>query len=46
MLPSIFESSFDDRMGFPFRGFDFDVDRELCGKHADHVMRPVLRTAF
>ena len=35
MLPSIFgESLFDDWMGFPFRGFESDVDRKLYGKHA------------
>ena len=44
MLPSIFgESLFDDWMGFPFRGFDSDVDRKLYGKHAAHVMKTDLK---
>ena len=38
MLPSIFgESLFDDWMGFPFRGFESDVDRKLYGKHARRI---------
>ena len=44
MLPSIFgESLFDDWMGFPFRGFESDVDRKLYGKHAAHVMKTDLK---
>ena len=44
MLPSIFgESLLDDWMGFPFRGFDSDVDRKLYGKHAAHVMKTDLK---
>ncbi len=44
MLPSIFgESLFDDWMGFPFRGFDSDVERKLYGKHAAHVMKTDLK---
>ena len=44
MLPSIFgESLFDDWMGFPFRGFESDVDRKLYGRHAAHVMKTDLK---
>ena len=44
MLPSIFgESLFDDWMGFPFRGFESDVDHKLYGKNAAHVMRTDLK---
>ena len=44
MLPSIYgESLFDDWMGFPFRGFESDVDRKLYGKHAAHVMKTDLK---
>jgi len=44
MLPSIFgESLFDDWMGFPFRGFESDVERKLYGKHAAHVMKTDLK---
>ncbi len=44
MLPSIFgESLFDDWMGFPFRGFESDVDRKLYGKHAARVMKTDLK---
>ena len=44
MLPSIFgESLFDDWMGFPFRGFESDVDHKLYGKHAAHVMKTDLK---
>ena len=44
MLPSIFgESLFDDWMGFPFRGFESDVDYKLYGKHAAHVMKTDLK---
>ena len=34
---------FDDWMGFPFRGFESDVDRKLYGKHAAHVMKTDLK---
>ena len=44
MLPSIFgESLLDDWMGFPFRGFEGDVDRKLYGKHAARVMKTDLK---
>ena len=44
MLPSLFgESLFDDWMGFPFRGFETDVDRKLYGKHAARVMKTDLK---
>ena len=44
MLPSIFgESLFDDWMGFPFRGFESDVDHKLYGKHAARVMKTDLK---
>ncbi len=44
MLPSIFgESLFDDWMGFPFRGFESDVDKKLYGRHAAHVMKTDLK---
>ena len=44
MLPSIFgESLFDDWMGFPFRGFDSDIDHKLYGKHAARVMKTDLK---
>ena len=44
MLPRIFgESLFDDWMGFPFRGFEKDVDRTLYGKHAARVMKTDLK---
>ncbi len=44
MLPSIFgESLFDDWMGFPFRGFETDVDHKLYGKHAARVMKTDLK---
>ena len=44
MLPSIFGESFlDDWMGFPFRGFENDMDRKLYGRHAAHVMRTDLK---
>ena len=34
---------FDDWMGFPFRGFESDVERKLYGKHAAHVMKTDLK---
>ena len=35
MLPSIFgESLFDDWFGFPYRGYESDIDHKLYGKHA------------
>ncbi|MBR6113658.1 MAG: Hsp20/alpha crystallin family protein [Oscillospiraceae bacterium] len=44
MLPSIFgESLFDDWMGFPFRGFESDVDRKLYGKNAARLMKTDLK---
>ena len=44
MLPSIFgESLFDDWMGFPFRGFESDVDRRLYGKNAQRLMSTDLK---
>ena len=44
MLPSIFgESLFDDWMGFPFQGFESDVDHKLYGKHAARVMKTDLK---
>ena len=44
MLPSIFgESLFDDWMGFPFRGFESDVDRRLYGKNAQRLMKTDLK---
>ena len=44
MLPSIFgESLFDDWMGFPFRGFESDVDHKLYGKNAARVMKTDLK---
>ena len=44
MLPSIFgESLFDDWMGFPFRGFESDVDHKLYGKHAARLMKTDLK---
>ena len=44
MLPSIFgESLFDDWMGFPFRGFENEVDHKLYGKHAARVMKTDLK---
>ncbi len=44
MLPSIFgESLFDDWMGFPFRGFESDVDRKLYGKNAARRMKTDLK---
>ena len=44
MLPSIFgESLFDDWMGFPFRGFESDLDRKLYGKNAARVMKTDLK---
>ena len=44
LRPSIFgESLFDDWMGFPFRGFESDVDRKLYGRHAAHVMKTDLK---
>ncbi len=44
MLPSIFgESLFDDWMGFPFRGFENEIDHKLYGKHASRVMRTDLK---
>ena len=44
MLPSILgESLFDDWMGFPFRGFESDVDRKLYGKHAANLMKTDLK---
>ena len=44
MLPSSFgESLVDDCMGFPFRGFESDVDRKLYGRHAAHVMKTDLK---
>ena len=40
LLPSIFgENLFDDWMGFPkFRDFE-NIDKQLYGKHAAHVMK-------
>ena len=44
MLPSIFgESLFDDWMGFPFRGFESDVDHKLYGKNAARMMKTDLK---
>ena len=44
MLPSIFgESLFDDWMGFPFTGFESDVDRKLYGKHVARLMKTDLK---
>ncbi len=44
MLPTLFnENLFDDWMGFPFRGFESDVDRKLYGKHAARVMKTDLK---
>jgi len=44
MLPSIFgESLFDDWMGFPFRGFESDIDRRLYGKNTQRMMKTDLK---
>ena len=44
MLPSIFgESLFDDWFGFPYRGYESDIDHKLYGKHAARVMKTDLK---
>ena len=44
MLPSIFgESLFDDWFGFPYKGYESEIDHKLYGKHAARVMKTDLK---